>query len=794
MGKSDKSNNSNKDKKDNISGFNNQKRSSKFDDLTGTSNLRPNSPNGNSLTTKEKAKKIWKWVVIAIYLFLAGLGFTGLIQSCVLRTSSTVGAGVELYNSRNDVAPYVNTYKISEKSKEEIDYYLTEEEEIKRGDNEAAQKVKENPYLIGSPKLDNFGNIKKVKTKYYVIDQKAKENFLTNKTTIHELKDQLKTIYDIYGKEHAEKISDYYGVYDNYSSSLRILGIDNVALSNSSSSKISGSVDNKGLLQGDKNNNFIFMNNKIINYLNTNGLAYINQNDWYNINFFVLRRPTDWNSLSNSQKDFYGTGITNLSSAFIAYENINSQWIKVEQIGGQYVTKDANGDGIIDSDEYVIITDPNRIAKFRYALEAEVVSISNEDAATAGLLSSEAYARDYLQSLMNVAVRFPQINDFYQSVLGNVDSVTESNSRVIFDNLSKEKLKGIVSSNTRNNQKAIDDSKLFTLQQKNAILTYQNEVTSLMTKLGFGIRKQVYSDENSEYYEPNNNKEFKVEFLPTTKNKKDIVIGTGSAAQKPITSWKDSWRLGPFYGLIVYPLSFMINGMMNPMPSMNGWSGIIAIVIAILVTRVIVTLFTYKTLFSTHKQQQLNPKKAKIDAKYEPFKGNREMEQRKRQELAKLYKSHNISMIDPIKAMCISMPIFISIWRVVQGIPDIKSTTWLGIQFSLTSWKELFGGAWQYLPLLIIAAATQAISQLLPRILNKKRMKERANKAEIAALKKSNKTQNIVMIVFIVMSVIFEAGVQIYWIVGGLWQIMQTLAVHHIVKSNWYKTKGYKYV
>ena len=138
------------------------------------------------------------------------------------------------------------------------------------------------------------------------------------------------------------------------------------------------------------------------------------------------------------------------------------------------------------------------------------------------------------------------------------------------------------------------------------------------------------------------------------------------------------------------------------------------------------------------------------------------MEQRKRQELAKLYKSNNVSMIDPLKALCISMPIFFAVWRVVQGIPDIKSTTWLGIQFSLTSWRELFNGEWQYLPLLLMAAGTQALSQYLPRLLNRKRMNERSNMAEQAALKKSNKTQNIVMIVFIVMSVIFEAGVQIY--------------------------------
>ena len=61
-----------------------------------------------------------------------------------------------------------------------------------------------------------------------------------------------------------------------------------------------------------------------------------------------------------------------------------------------------------------------------------------------------------------------------------------------------------------------------------------------------------------------------------------------------------------------------------------------------------------------------------------------------------------------------------------------------------------------------MAAATQALSHYLPRLLNRKRMSERSNKAEQQALKQANKTQNIITIVFIIISSLFEAGVQIY--------------------------------
>ena len=736
----------------------NLNRSKKFDDLLGNNN-RPN--NFNEISLKDKFKKIFKWISILIYLFLAAIGVTGFIQSCVLHTSSTVGAGIELYNSKSSIAPHVSTFSIETKTRESNQY-------------------DEN----GGYKYDENGNIVKTKENYFVLAKKTKDSFLTKKDTINLLQNQLEQQYD-------NQVKDLYGVYDNYSSSLRILGTENQTLTYGQT-QLSGDVEENQLLKGDKTNNYIFMNNKILDYLNKNGLSYVAQNNWYDLNFFVLERPQNWDGLSNTQKDYYGAGITDLTNAFQAFENINNQWIKVKVLNGKYVTQDVNADGFIDSANYVEIIDQDRINKFRYSLNAEVATLSSSEV---GLLNSEKFARDYSQSLINAVSSFSQLKPFYELINQRTNSSIDTNSSVAdkFNALSRENLENLTTKKVIS-KSVVTEDKLFTLEQKDAIISYQNEIFSLLNQLGYGIEKQVYSDQNSPNYTPDNSQNFEVVFLPETKNKKDIVLGTGSAAQKPIYSWAGAWKLGPFYGLIIWPLSYMINGMMSSMPAMNGWEGIFAMVIVIIFTRILVTMFTYKSLFASHKQQQLNPKKAKIDAKYEGFKGNREMEQRKRQELSKLYKDNNVSLIEPLKALCISTPIFLAVWRIVQGIPDIKSTTWLGIQFSLTSWQELFSGSWQYLPLLLAAGLTQALSHFLPRILNKKRMDERANRAERAALKKANKTQNIIMIVFIVLAVIFEAGVQIYWIISGLWQIMQILIVHHVVKTNWYRTKGYKYL
>jgi YidC/Oxa1 family membrane protein insertase len=71
-------------------------------------------------------------------------------------------------------------------------------------------------------------------------------------------------------------------------------------------------------------------------------------------------------------------------------------------------------------------------------------------------------------------------------------------------------------------------------------------------------------------------------------------------------------------------------------------------------------LLTYKSVFSQAKQQTLAPKKAKIDAKYAAYKGNKQMEQKKRQETSELYKKNNINMLTPLLSTLVSMPIFLS--------------------------------------------------------------------------------------------------------------------------------------
>lgn len=268
-----------------------------------------------------------------------------------------------------------------------------------------------------------------------------------------------------------------------------------------------------------------------------------------------------------------------------------------------------------------------------------------------------------------------------------------------------------------------------------------------------------------------------------------VAMGTKQTDYRPLVTWGQAWKLGPFYGLFVFPLGKISTLMISTFPIMNGWGAFLSILIIVLMSRILTFLLSFKSTLQQTKMQELNAKKAMIDAKYAPYKGNKQMENRQKQEVAELYKKEGINPLASMGNMFLTMPMFLSIWRIVSGVPMLKAATWLGMTFATTSYKALLAGGWQYLWLILLSGLVQFLSMYFPKLLTKKRDKGRMNKHEEEAMKKNNKTQNIMTIVMIVMAVAFSAGVQIYWVIGGLWRILEVYITHVILKKKSYNKK-----
>ena len=259
--------------------------------------------------------------------------------------------------------------------------------------------------------------------------------------------------------------------------------------------------------------------------------------------------------------------------------------------------------------------------------------------------------------------------------------------------------------------------------------------------------------------------------------------------QRAIYSWSGAWHLGPFYALFVYPLAFLTGKLIHGMPNLNGWEAIFAIMIVVILVRSIAYALSFKSTLQSVKQQEVQTKVAIINAKYEPYKGNKQMDRRKQQEVSELYKREGVSAFGAFSQIFVTMPLFLSMWRVIGSMPSLKSTMWLGINFAATSYQELFKGAWQYLPLMAITASIQALQAITPRLFSKRREKNRVNIYQKEAMKKSNKTQNIMVAVFVFMALVLSAGLQVYWFFTGLFTIGQNVANHYIIKHQSKKRK-----
>ncbi|ACF07597.1 Oxa1Ec [Metamycoplasma arthritidis] len=261
-----------------------------------------------------------------------------------------------------------------------------------------------------------------------------------------------------------------------------------------------------------------------------------------------------------------------------------------------------------------------------------------------------------------------------------------------------------------------------------------------------------------------------------------------STPQKALATAKDYWGLGPFYGLFVQPVNLFMNAIITGLGT-TGWSVILALVVTVIIVRLIAFAVSFKATFSQSRMEEFNQKKAKIEAKYAEYKSDKQMQQRKQLEIAELYKKEKISPWSGLISSFITLPILIVVFRIISASPEIKQATWYSIQLSTSSIRRVIAGDLIYLPIIIFSVGIQALAQYMPKILNRKKKSLRANAYQQAALKKENKKFNIISLIFIGIGVIFSAGLQIYWIIGGIWTILQHIFVHYFQKTKYFKEK-----
>ena len=274
-------------------------------------------------------------------------------------------------------------------------------------------------------------------------------------------------------------------------------------------------------------------------------------------------------------------------------------------------------------------------------------------------------------------------------------------------------------------------------------------------------------------------------------------------------SWGDAWHKGGavLEGLIVYPVAWMVDqfayifaGGSNCTPEQLAlaYAGGVPQLLALLVVTVIVRLFiflvTFKTTLSQQKMQRLQPEIAKIQAKYPNANTNQAQKQRMAEEQMKLYKKNKVNPLSSLLTLIIQFPIFIGVWGAMTGSAVLSTGAVLNLNLSSSIWNTLTNvsqlpsnntGWWTALVLIILMSVAQFMAMKVPQWITKIRTKKIARLGKNPAQTSQNRTMTIVsyvmLIMIIVMGFTLPAAMGVYWFIGAIVSLIQTLVTQLLI-------------
>ncbi len=274
----------------------------------------------------------------------------------------------------------------------------------------------------------------------------------------------------------------------------------------------------------------------------------------------------------------------------------------------------------------------------------------------------------------------------------------------------------------------------------------------------------------------------------------DSVIPTGQDSwgenRASFVGWED-WgkafdiQFGPLYGFVIFPLAQIAMGIGEVFNYLNSpWGTLASIAVVVFLIRGLGALLSLRGTKNQMKMQEVQTEVAKIKAKYAKYdlKKDPRMKQKQQQEIMALYRKHDVNPMGSLGTIFITMPIFISLWIIISALPAYKVVIMGNFSWAISSFSGIFSGGWLlfvYLAVGISVGLIQGISSKLPTWLSNKRNGiKRIDEATKEQQKKQNRTQNIMIGVFVFMGLTTPALFAFYWIMSGLFTIFLELMRH----------------
>lgn len=259
-------------------------------------------------------------------------------------------------------------------------------------------------------------------------------------------------------------------------------------------------------------------------------------------------------------------------------------------------------------------------------------------------------------------------------------------------------------------------------------------------------------------------------------------------------TWGDAWSRGFFEGLLVYPIGWLIDSIVIGFHGTGisaGMSAFLGIVFVTFIIRALMLLATWKQTQSNAKMTELQPEIARIQNKYPNSNTSKAEKARMAQDMQALYKKNHINPFMTLIVMIIQFPVFICVWGALSGSAVLTNGTFLGLTLSTTIKDALFTGVYwtaaggyaavTALFLFLLMAAAQTVSMLLPQWIQKKKAKKIEKLGRNPAQKQQSNRMKwftyIMLAVIIFMGFTLVSAMGIYWFIGAVFSIVQTLLI-----------------
>ena len=239
-------------------------------------------------------------------------------------------------------------------------------------------------------------------------------------------------------------------------------------------------------------------------------------------------------------------------------------------------------------------------------------------------------------------------------------------------------------------------------------------------------------------------------------------------------------------GLLVYPFAYIIHAISESLGETGG-AQFLAILVVTLIARIITVLSTFFQSRTQAKQQKIQPMLNALQAKYPNASTDKEQKQALAMEQASLMRQAKVHPLLPMVFLIIQFPIFICVWSALQGSAALASGSFLGLALT-TPVSECFTnfantpGAVVGIVIFLFMAIANVLSSTTGLLFSTWRTKNFGTQTLATASaqgmdpNKTMKTFTIVMMVIVLfMGFSLPAAMGIYWILGSLISILQSL-------------------